>query len=130
MNITKAFADFMASQGYGVLGTDIFVGGVPQSAPDKAWWLTAGGGSATIKSVTGEKMKNYLVNAYYRNTDEEDVLNTLQAFEEFINAGNCNALADYNNIELEATSFPIDQDLDSEDRSIGTLQITITVYTN
>ena len=35
MNITHSFAQFMEDQGFGTLGTNLFIGAVPQDAPDK-----------------------------------------------------------------------------------------------
>lgn len=130
MNIVKSFADFMDAQGYGTQGTDLFIGAAPQGSPDKSWWIIGAGGSSTLKGLAGNKMKNYLLNVFYRNTDQEDVMNTLQSFEEFMNSGICDQLNGYNNIEIEATSFPADQDLEAEDRTVGLVQVTVTVYTN
>lgn len=34
MNITQAFLDYLEDEGY----EDIYIGGVPQDAPDEAMW--------------------------------------------------------------------------------------------
>ena len=67
---------------------------------------------------------------YYRSKDQELVYDTLQELEEAINSDKCATLVDYETVEMEATSFPTDQDLDVEDRTVGLLQITITTYSD
>jgi len=130
MNISESVVDYLADNGYGVFGTDIFIGGVPLDAPNKCMWVVAGGGSNIGKNGTGEKQKNYLVSIFYRNTDAKDVLDTLESLESLVNSATCIDLDGYNVIEVEGTQFPIDQDLDNEDRSVGLIQVTITVYNN
>ena len=124
MNIKKAFQQFMRANGY----TPVYIGGVPQDAPAVCWWITGAGGLNIGKNKTGEKMKNYIISVYYRDPDAEQVDEKLQQFEEFINADNCVDIGNYDIIETEATVFPTDQDLDNQDRTVGLIQITLTVY--
>lgn len=124
MNIKKAFAQFMTAQGY----TPVYIGGVPQDAPERSWWITGSGGANIIKTKTGQKLKNYTLSVYYRALDAEHVDETLQQFEEFINADNCVDIGNYDIIETEATLYPTDQDLDNQDRTVGLIEVTLTVY--
>lgn len=124
MTIKQAFKEYMEGLGY----QDIFLGAVPVNAPAKAFWIVSGGGSPIIKNNTGEKMKNYLLNVYYRNTDSQDVDQVLQDLEESVNSKACTQLNGYDTIELDGTGFQSDQDLDAEDRTVGLLQVTVTVY--
>lgn len=128
MNITRSFADFLVAQGFGTLSTDIFVGGVPQDAGNKALWLLSGGGSPTQTNVTNNKQKQYIINVFYRNTNQEDVYDTLQAIEELINSDACTQLGGYDTLDMTCTLFPTDNDLDVEDRTVGLLEITVTTY--
>lgn len=128
MNIAKSFAEFLVDNGYGTLGVDLFIGGVPQDAGNKAMWILAGGGAASTKNTTNEKLKQYIISVYYRNTDMQDVYETLQRLEELINSDACTQLDGYDTIDLEATGFPTDNDLDADDRTIGLLQVTLTTY--
>lgn len=130
MNIVKSFAEYMADKGFGTQGTDLFIGAAPQQSPDECWWIVAAGGSPILKGIGGNKMKNYLFNVFFRDRDQENVLNRLQAFEEEMNSGNCDQLNGYDSIEIEATGFPVDQDLEQEDRTVGLVQVTVTTYTN
>lgn len=129
MNITKSFAEFMQANSYGSLtGKTLFIGGAPLDVADAIWWIISGGGSSSSTNATGQRMKNYLINVFYRDTDQEQVYEKLQAFEQFINSGDCTQLAGYDTVEMEATTFPTDQDLDNEDRTVGMVQVTLTTY--
>lgn len=130
MTIKKAFADFMVAQGLGVFGENIFIGSAPLDAPAQCWWIISGGGANKSKNKTGEKQKNYTLNVFYRSLNAETVDQTLQTFEELINRDDCVVIGNYDIIETEATSFPSDQDIDNEERTVGLLEITLTVYSN
>lgn len=128
MNITESFVNYMEDLSFGTFGTDIFIGIIPETAPDKSWWVIPAGGSPVKKNHTGERIKDYLLNVYYRNTDAEDVYETIQEFEEEINTKQCIQLDTYDTIEMEASVFQSDRDLDNEDRVVGMLQIKVSVY--
>ena len=129
MNIARSFVDYMIAQGFGtVFGTDIFIGGIPQDAPDTAWWVVSAGGSPGTKNQTAELQKNYVLNIYYRSTDAESVYNEIQSLEIELNKPTCITLAGFDTIEIEATTFPTDQDLESEERTVGLLTATVKTY--
>ena len=128
MNIVEAFVDYLEEKEFGTLGTDIFISSVPQEAPDKCFWLISAGGSPQDENATGEMIKSYIVSLYYRNTDAKDVYDILHNLEVLINSNDCTQLTDFDTIDLRATAFPIDQDIDNEDRTVGLLQITIDTY--
>lgn len=129
-NVARSFCQWLEDNGYGQFGNTLFLGGAPLDSPDEAYWVVSGGGSNIGKNASGEKQKNYLISIFYRNTDAEDVYNNLQALEELLNSKDCIELDNYTVIEVEATLFPTDQDLDNEERTTGLLQATITVYQN
>jgi hypothetical protein len=128
MNITREFVNFLATKGFGTFGTSIFIGGVPQEAPDASMWVLSGGGTPSVKNETNNMRKKYVFNVYYRNKDAEDVYETLQELEELINSDACTQLGSYETLDMECTLFPTDQDLDIEDRTVGLLEVTATVY--
>lgn len=130
MTIRKAFINWMVANSLGTFGVDIFAGQAPLDTPNKCFWVMNDGGGSVLKASTGEKMKNYQLSVYYRNTDAEDVDEVMQDLEELLNSKMCHELPPYNSIEFEATVFPSDQDLDNEERTIGLLQVTLTVYSN
>lgn len=128
MNIMESFANYLEELEFGVFGESIFIGSVPLEAPDPCIWLVQNGGSNEIKATTGEKLKNYNIGLYYRSLNSEEVYNTIQTIEETLNANPCTQLNSFVTIELEAISYNVDQDLDLEDRSVGYIEVIITVY--
>jgi hypothetical protein len=127
-NISKAFVEYMEDLGLGTFAEDIFIGGAPLDVNDPIWWVIAAGGVSDPKNNTGERIKKYTLEVYYRDTNEEDVYNLLQTLEEDINGKHCTQLNGYETVDMEAVSFPTDRDLDNEDRKIGMLQVIISVY--
>jgi hypothetical protein len=128
MNISRAFANYIASEGFGTFGTDLFIGGAPLKAPDPLWWIVSSGGAPESKNSTGEMLKEYTLGVYYRNQDTEQVYEKLQALEELINSVGCVQLESYDTVSMEAVGFPADQDLDDEDRTVGLLQVGILIH--
>jgi len=129
MTIKRAFAQWMEDNGFGTFGDNLFIGTVPfEKKKDAAWWILGGGGAPTVRAQTGEKMKQYIITVFYRNTDAEDVDQKLQNFEETVNNKECHSLTGYETIDMEGTGFQSDQDLDGEDRTVGSVEVTVTVY--
>ena len=128
MTLKRSFAAYMESLGFGTFGTNLFLNGAPLNAPDACWWILATGGAIVETNQTGEKLKNYIVSVYYRNTDAETVDQSLHDFEELLNTTNCDQLEGFNTIDVSVTTFPADQDLDIEDRTVGLAQVTIQTY--
>lgn len=128
MNIKRQFIDWMESQSLGTFGITIFIGIAPLGALDECYIVTSGGGNPIVKNNTGERQKGYILNVYFRSLNAETVDEKLQALEELINESACLEIDGYDIIEAEATAFPTDQDIDNEDRTVGLLQITLTVY--
>lgn len=128
MNIARSFVTHMESLALGTFGTNIFIGGVPENAPSTCWWVITAGGASAPKNNTGERIKAYTVNVFYRNMDAEVVYEQMQALEEEINSKNCTQLTGYDTVDMTAIAFPADQDLDIEDRTVALLQVGLTTY--
>ena len=130
MNISESFAEYLVNLGIGTLGQNIFIGNAPSSnqAPDSIWWIVANGGSPIRRNSTGEMLKSYKIDVFFRDRDYKTVYNELNSLEESINCDGCPELDEYDTISIEANSFPIDNDLDNEDRKVGLLQINLTTY--
>lgn len=129
MTIKRSFIEYMEDVlNLGVFGTDIFADIAPLDGPTNLWWVTSSGGSALQKNHTGEKIKQYQLNVFYRSNDAQEVDETLHDFEVAINTSNCDQLTDFDTIELEAFVFPSDQDIDSEERTVGLVQVTVRSY--
>lgn len=128
MNITESFVEYLESKLFGTLGTDIFIGTIPQDAPDNCYLLIGAGGSPLARNQTGEVIKNYSIDLYYRNLSAEAVYNTMQSLEIEINKANCTQLTGFDTMEMQATLFPSDQDIDNQDRTVGLVQVLIKTY--
>jgi len=130
MNLVEAFATYLQTLGLGTLGQTIFIGEAPSSenVSDSIWWIVANGGSPELKASTGELVKNYQVQVYYRNRNYKTVHDNIFSLEEQLNCDGCTQLEGFETIDIEATTFPIDNDLDVEDRKVGLLQANIRTY--
>lgn len=128
MTIKRAFIDYLESLGYGTFGTDLYLNGVPLNAPASCWWVLATGGANAGVNQSGERLKNYIFNVYYRNTDAQVVDETLHEFEERLNSIHCDQLGGFETVDISVTTFPSDQDLDNTDRTIGLAQVTVKTY--
>lgn len=130
MNLAASFATYLATVTTSTIGQDLFIGQAPSSnkVPDSIWTVSASGGAKNISLQSGESVKNYLIEVMYRNRDYETVYNKLHDLEEDLNAGNCTELSGFNVLSIEATTFPVDNDLDAEDRKIGMLVATVLTH--
>lgn len=128
MNIARSFATYMEDEGYGVFGTDLFVGGAPKEGPDVCYWVVLNGGAPESRNETGEVIKQYSLSVYYRSTSEEDVYDTIQALEIELNKAKCVQLDGFDTIEIQCILFPADQDIDNEDRTVVLLEVQVRTY--
>lgn len=128
MNIARAFVDYLEDLLGITFGQGIYLGGVPLDADDAVYWVVSDGGAPTQKLPTGEIVKTYQLNVFYRDTDEQAVYDNLQSLEESINSDSCTQLSGYETIDMEAVLFSVDEDLDSEDRKVGLIQVIITIH--
>lgn len=127
MTIKRAFVEYMASVGFGVFGSTLFLNGAPLNV-SPCWWVLATGGAIVKTNQTGERRKRYIVSVYYRDTNAETVDEQLHAFEELLNTSNCDQLEGFDTIEITVATFPSDQDLDVDDRTVGLAQVTVDTY--
>lgn len=130
MTIAQAFVKFIEKKGYGVFGQNIFLYRVPNSIKTQTelLWIIPSGGQPVSINKTGELIKEYQFMVYYRSNSAEKVDAVMSDLEEVLNCSTCVDLQGFELISLKVTQFPADQDLDSENRMVGSLQATIQVY--
>jgi hypothetical protein len=130
MNVASAIASYLQDNNIATSGQDLFIGQAPSSdkVPDSIYWIQASGGDTERLAQTGERIKSYLVEIRYRNRNYQTVYDNLQTLEELLNGNTCIQIDGYETIQIQATTFPIDDDLDSEDRKVGMLAATILTY--
>ncbi len=126
--VTEAFIQWLEQEGIGAFGTDIYSPQIPEDAPDAAYWLQTAGGGVVLTLATGEKVKQYFVTINYRSRKGKEVERKLFDLENLINKPQCLKLTGFEVYEVSATQFPVDNDLDDEDRRIGFVQANIQIY--
>lgn len=130
MTLAKSFANYLQNLGIATLGQDLIIGRAPSSTEtrDDIWWILSNGGGPLKKNQTGESMKAYSILVYRRGRNYRLIDEQLQSLEEELNCDACTTLEGFDTIDIEAVVFPTDDDLDSSERKVGLLQVTITTY--
>ena len=126
--VSESYINFLESQGIASFGTDLFLNQAPYESENALYWVITSGGNVIQKLKTGEKVKQYFVSTYYRSTIGKDVERNLFKLEELLNDSNCVELDGFELVEIEATQFASDSDLDNEERRVGFVQASIQIY--
>lgn len=130
MTLSQAFVKFLEEKGYGVFGQNIYLYRVPNSKKTETelLYLIPSGGIPISRNKTGELIKNYQILVYFRSNSARKVDEVLNHLEETLNCSQCVNLEGFELVNIEATQFPVDQDLDSENRMVGFIQVQLQVY--
>lgn len=130
MTISRAFVKFLEDKGCGIFGQNIFLYRVPNSLKTQTelYWVIPSGGMKISTNKTGEAIKAYNFLIYFRSNEAKTVDETLSALEEMLNCSSCVELDGFELVSINATQFPADQDLDSENRMVGMIQVQLSVY--
>lgn len=130
MTISRAFVKFLEDKGCGIFGQNIFLYRVPNSLKTQTelYWVIPSGGIKISTNKTGEAIKAYNFLIYFRSNEAKTVDETLSALEEMLNCSSCVELDGFELVSINATQFPADQDLDSENRMVGMIQVQLSVY--
>jgi hypothetical protein len=126
--VSEAFIKWLEDENIGTFDTDIYLNQVPLKAPDTCYWIITSGGDVIQKLRTGEKVKQYFILVNYRSPKGKLVEKNLFKLEELLNCAECITLEGFEVLEVEATQFPSDSDLDDETRRVGLLQANIKIY--
>lgn len=130
MTFKKALKNWMVSIGIATSG-QIKLTRVPsgRKASNDLWWLKSEGGS-TVLNATGEPNTTYQIGIYYRDSDPQAVDQAIELLAENLNTVGCLNLSSdgYKVVSPPLTSSPqTDQDIDSEERTVGYVQAQITI---
>jgi len=130
MNLIEAFAGYLATFTGTTLGQTLFIGEAPSSdkVADSIWWVVENGGSIVKKNASGEATKSYALDVFYRSRDSKAIKDAMFSLEEDLNCESCSQISGYDIMSIEAITFPVDRDIDSEDRKIGLLQVNLITY--
>lgn len=130
--VSESFIQWMVDNGYGTFDPtgetgDIFLGLVPDNAPDNSWWVVTAGGSVSSNLVTAQNIKQYSTQIYCRNRSGQAVEEGLFALETQINTRGCFTIDGFEIYAIEST-MPTDEDRDAENRRQGSLVVAIQIY--
>ena len=130
MTLVSSLGKYLTDTSVATLGQDLIIGRAPtaKETADDLWWIIGTGGGTLQKNQTGESRKQYSALIYRRSRNYRLIDEQLLTLEEQLNCDGCTQLDGFDTIDIEATIFPTDDDLDSEDRKVGLLQVTITTY--
>jgi len=126
--VGEAFVDFLQDKGIGTFGTDLFLGELPQNAPNNSWLVVVGGGNPEKVTIDGSMIKLYTFNIYHRSLAGKEIERELFSLEEDLNRASCVQLDGFETIYSRATNFAQDTDLENENRRIGLLQAQVRLF--
>lgn len=130
MTLSRAFVKLLEDKGYGVFGQNIYLYRVPNSkkTETEVLWVIPMGGYPSSTNKTGEMIKAYQITIYFRSNSAKKVDEVLNDLEQTLNCSSCVNLEGFELVSIRATQLPADQDLDSENRMVGTISVQLEVY--
>ena len=130
MTLLQSFVKFLEAKGYGISGQNIYVYRVPNSkkTETEVLWLIPTGGYPSSTNKTGEMIKSYQILIYFRSNNARKVDTVLNDLEQTLNCSQCVDLEGFELVGIRATQLPADQDLDSENRMVGSINCQLEVY--
>lgn len=130
MTMIQSFAKLLQDKGYGISGQNIFLYRVPNSkkTETEVLWLIPTGGTPVNRNRTGELIKSYQVLIYYRSNSARKVDEVLNDLENMLNCAQCVSLEGFELVDIRATQLPTDQDLDTENRMVGSISCQLEIY--
>ena len=130
MTLSRAFVQLLEDKGYGIFGQNIYLYRVPNSkkTETEVLWVIPMGGYPSSVNKTGEMIKDYQMTIYFRSNSAKKVDEVLNDLEQTLNCSACVDLEGFELVSIRATQLPADQDLDSENRMVGTISVQLEVY--
>lgn len=124
-NIVEAFRDWMETESLATPGQDLFISKAPTGTT--AYWLVASGGNTGVRYPNGGGITDTTISVYYRDPEPKNVYDNLEALRDSVECAGCLELEGYTVVSIYTTGPFADQDLDSEDRTVGLLEITLSL---
>ena len=130
MTLIQSFVKLLENKGYGLLGQNIYLYRVPNSkkTETEVLWLIPTGGFPSSVNKTGEMIKDYQILIYFRSVSARKVDEVLNDLETMLNCSQCVELEGFELVNVRATQLPTDQDIDSENRMVGSISCQLQVY--
>lgn len=128
VTVSESFIDWLEVEGYGAFGNNIFLNRKPLNSVSDSFVVTTAGGQVVRRLITGEVVKQYLIQVQYRSVSNKDVDRTLFALEERLNARDCFELDGFNVDYVSTFQFASSQDIDNEELQTGMLTVNVQLY--
>lgn len=127
--VGEAFIKFLQDERQiGTFGVDLFLGYLPQDAPDKAWLVVVSGGDSEMVTLDWSMVKVYRFSVYYRSPVGKEIEQKLFSLEEDLNCASCVKLEGFETIYARATQYAQDIDLENEERRIGMIEAEVRLF--
>jgi hypothetical protein len=129
MTVAQAFATYLQSINVATVGTNLFMSRWPSSkkTADPSFLIKEAPGQLVQRTIQGQAINRYLIELYMRDYNASNVDATLQSLRGQLTTSAV-TLSGYTLYSNPETNGPwSDQDLDDEERTVGLLQIRLTI---
>ena len=128
VTVSEAFVEWLEIEGYGAFGVNIFINRLGLKTPQASFTVITNGGQLVRRLVTGEAVKQYLIQVQYRDVSNKNVDRTLFNLEERLNAKDCFKLTGFEVDQVSTAQFASNQDIDLEELQTGLLTVNVQLY--
>lgn len=128
LTVGEAFIKYLEDHTIGTFGVNLFMGELPQDAPDESWLVVVSGGNPDTVTLDGGMIKVYTFNIYRRSLAGKKIERDLYSLEQTLNCATCVELQGFETIYSRAMQFAQDIDLDNANRRIGLLQVQVRLF--
>ena len=128
VTVSEAFVEWLEIEGYGAFGENIFLNRLGLKTPRDSFTVITNGGQLVRRLITGEAVKQYLIQVQYRDVSNKKVDRTLFNLEERINARDCFKLTGFEVDQVSTAQFASNQDIDLEELQTGLLTVNVQLY--
>ena len=110
-------------------GVNAFLNILPDTnqVSGEAWWLIDTDSYVSQQMISKSKLKRYTLTLNYRHTKARVVDATILKIEQILNHTTCFQLPSYKVIQMQASNWNADQDVENENFYRGSLTITLDV---
>lgn len=126
--IGREVIDFLCKELDLVFGDDIFFMRVPTTGNKPVFWLIQNGGYVDRQLKTRQKVKTYSYMLRYRDAKAKDVDEMIFKTETILNRLSCIKFKNFYVYSVQVNSLGTDEDVDVQDRYVGSLSLTVSIY--
>lgn len=128
--ISQSFSNFLESKDIATSGQDLYINRVPntKNTQESIYWIISAGGNPISKLSTGEMIRLFAIDIYYRSKSGRQVDEKLTELNDMLCLPDCVQLEGFETIDVSVSQYPASQDLDQEDRQVGLLRVNIQTY--